>query len=216
VIIPVFNGQAYLGEALRSVLSQGAEGLEIVVVDDGSTDGTQDVVHSFVGEPVRFVRQDRQGVAAARNRGVALAKGELIAFLDADDVWLPGKLEAQMESLGRGEGEMIFSHIEEFVSPDCAGDPGFSGKARGELTGACAPTLLMRKTDFARVGKFDSACGVGEFIDWHARALDAGLRPFTLPRILARRRVHRANTTRGAAGYAATLKRILDRRRAAS
>jgi glycosyltransferase involved in cell wall biosynthesis len=216
VIIPVFNGQAYLAEALHSVLDQGVQGLEVIVVDDGSTDGTADVVSALRDPRMRSVRQPRQGAAAARNCGVALAGGHIIAFLDADDLWLPGKLCAQVASLERGDGDMIFSHIDEFVSPDCRGDSGFSGQARGELTGACAPTLLMRKSDFERVGDFDPACGVGEFIDWHARAIDAGLRPFTLPRVLARRRVHRSNTTRGAAGYAMTMKRILDRRRAAS
>lgn len=93
VVIPAFNGELFLLDALRSVLSQTAPPIEIIVVDDGSTDGTRDVVrlvHSTV--PIRYQRQDNQGPSVARNLGVSMACGDWIAFLDADDVWHPENL----------------------------------------------------------------------------------------------------------------------------
>ncbi|MGD0809098.1 MAG: glycosyltransferase family 2 protein [Acidimicrobiales bacterium] len=97
VVIPAYNAERYLGEAVRSVLGQSWRSLECIVVDDGSTDSTPDIVASFTDERLHYHRKQNEGtVSAARNRGVALASGEFIAFLDSDDVWLPSKLEAQM------------------------------------------------------------------------------------------------------------------------
>jgi glycosyltransferase involved in cell wall biosynthesis len=98
VVIPAFNAARYLGEALDSVFGQTLTDLELVVVDDGSTDETPQVVQGY-GSRVRYVRQPNAGVASARNRGVAESSGRYVAFLDADDVWLPGKLERQLEAL---------------------------------------------------------------------------------------------------------------------
>jgi glycosyltransferase involved in cell wall biosynthesis len=95
-IVPVFNGERYLAEALDSVLGQTYRALEVIVVDDGSTDGTPAVVRTF-GARVRCVTQPNAGLAAARNRGLAAATAELVAFLDADDLWLPEKIACQME-----------------------------------------------------------------------------------------------------------------------
>src|SRR5215472_561278 len=95
VIIPAYNHARFLTPAIESVLSQTMEPSEIVVVDDGSTDETSSVLGTF-GRQIRVVRQKNQGVAAARNRGAELATGEYLAFLDADDLWLPRKLEMQL------------------------------------------------------------------------------------------------------------------------
>jgi glycosyltransferase involved in cell wall biosynthesis len=217
VIIPVFNGQAYLGEALKSVLAQDIE-LDILVVDDGSTDKTGDVARAFGGASLRYVRQGQLGLAAARNHGVSLARGNLIAFLDADDVWLANKLRRQIASLERNEGDMIFTYVEEFISPDCAQDIGGSIDVRPRLPGLSASTFLIRRSDFKKVGNFNVDCRMGEFIEWYARAVDVGLRPAILPDIFARRRLHRNNMTRTDLGqrkqYAQAVKKILDRRRA--
>lgn len=97
VIIPAFNAEKFLRETLESALGQTVPPLEVIVVDDGSTDGTVALVERFRGA-VRLLRQANGGVARARNAGAAQAKGEWLAFLDADDVWLPGKLERQMAS----------------------------------------------------------------------------------------------------------------------
>jgi glycosyltransferase involved in cell wall biosynthesis len=96
VVIAVLNGERFIGEALESVLDQTFQDFEIVVVDDGSTDGTADVVRQYRGS-ISYLHQDNQGVGQARNRGVSEAKGEWIAFLDADDVWYRNKLSVQIE-----------------------------------------------------------------------------------------------------------------------
>jgi len=95
VVIPAYNAERYIGETLESVLAQTYRDFEVVVVDDGSTDGTREIVRGY-GEPVRLVEQPNSGPAAARNRGVREARGEFIAFIDADDLWLPEKLALQV------------------------------------------------------------------------------------------------------------------------
>jgi glycosyltransferase involved in cell wall biosynthesis len=102
VVIPVFNGAGFLAEAILSALSQSHRPIECIVVDDGSTDATPEAVREF-GRDVTYLRQQRAGVSVARNRGTALARGHLIAFLDHDDAWLPGKLERQLDLLERTE-----------------------------------------------------------------------------------------------------------------
>src|SRR3954452_10452644 len=95
VVIPVWNCEAYVGEAVASVLAQGRGPLQIVLVDDGSTDDSVEAARR-AGAQIEVVRQENGGIGAARNAGVARARGELLAFLDSDDRWTPGKLAAQM------------------------------------------------------------------------------------------------------------------------
>ena len=97
VIIPVHNGAPYIREAIESVMSQALPAAEIIVVDDGSTDETSGILSAM--ENVRYVRQEKSGQAIARNRGFAESTGDLIAFLDADDVWMPEKLALQVAAL---------------------------------------------------------------------------------------------------------------------
>jgi glycosyltransferase involved in cell wall biosynthesis len=101
VILPSFNRAAFLGEAIDSVLAQTHEEFELLVIDDGSTDGTGELVRQRYGGDarVRYQRQDNAGVSAARNRGITLSRGELIAFIDSDDIWQPWKLEVQLRCL---------------------------------------------------------------------------------------------------------------------
>src|SRR3954451_20640475 len=98
VIVPVYNGAAFLADALVSILSQSLRPQQIIVVDDGSTDGSSDVAHQFE-KYVTLLQQPNLGASAARNRGVKRASGSHIAFLDADDVWVPDCLATQLECL---------------------------------------------------------------------------------------------------------------------
>src|SRR5262245_57539497 len=103
VVIPVFNGEQYIADTLRSVISLGVKRLEIIVVDDGSTDGSGKVAAQF-GELVRVVRQANAGPAAARNHGLRLAQAEIVGLLDADDRWTPAVLTAALDLMAADAG----------------------------------------------------------------------------------------------------------------
>jgi len=214
VIIPVYNGEKYLAEAIESVLAQTLPPLEIIVVDDGSTDASADIARGF-GDPVRVESQPHGGIAPARNRGVALARGELIAFLDADDVWGVDKLAVQVAELEINvDAKMVFGLVEQFVSPEVSIRVRFPDHP---IPGIFAGALLIRRVDFYRVGEFAAEWKVGEFIDWYARAVELGLRSVVLPQVVLRRRIHRANQTALDPGmksdYPRLIKNALDRRR---
>jgi glycosyltransferase involved in cell wall biosynthesis len=99
IIIPTYNRAEYLEEAIRSVLTQTFRDFEIIVVDDGSTDNTPDVIKKFSSREIKYIFQENRGAGAARNAGVLGSSGRLVAFLDADDIWLPFKLETQIQAL---------------------------------------------------------------------------------------------------------------------
>ncbi|MGE0487971.1 MAG: glycosyltransferase family A protein [Vulcanimicrobiota bacterium] len=212
VILPVHNGERYLAEALSSLLAQSHRPDDIWVIDDGSTDGTAQVAAQF---PVHYHCQSQSGAAAARNRGLELSHHPLVAFLDADDLWLPDKLELQLSSLGP-EVELVFTLVEEFLSPEL--DPNHPYLVRTEpMPGKLPSTLLARRRLFERVGPFATGWKVGEFIDWYARAQEAGATVTMVDQVLVRRRIHRTNQgiTEGDArqDFARILGGVLRRRR---
>ena len=118
VIIPVFNGEKYLGEAIESVIAQTYRFVETIVIDDGSTDNSASVARRF-GESVKYFHQTNQGTGAARNRGASLSGGDFLAFLDQDDLWLPDKLYRQMQVFAAvPDLDIVFGHLRQFHSPD--------------------------------------------------------------------------------------------------
>jgi len=221
VVIPVFNGARYLAEAIRSVLGQTEPPGEILVVDDGSTDASAEVARSF-GLAVDCITQSHAGLSSALNRGIERARGSLLAFLDADDLWLERKLCLQLDALAADEAfEAVLAHVEQFVSPEL--DPGVvPGIPPGGrwMPGWVLGSMLIRTEAFHRVGAFDLRWRVGSFVDWYLRAQDAGLRATMLTDVLLRRRLHTDNLgirERGSRGdYARILKHALDRRRQAA
>jgi glycosyltransferase involved in cell wall biosynthesis len=220
VITPVYNARRYLGEAIDSVLRQTYKPVELIVVDDASDDGSADVARSY-GTAVRYAYQPRRGGGAARNRGVELARGEFLAFLDADDRFLPDKLDSQVRTLGNdGDLDMVFGHVREFLSPELSPDVGARVRAPApHPMPFTSPTLmLIRRKSFDQVGRFSTELRVGETVDWYARAVDCGLRGLILPEVLLERRLHAQNNgLREQAArhqYARVLKASLDRRRA--
>lgn len=110
MIIPVHNGERYVRDAIDSVLGQTYRPIECIVVDDGSTDGTPEIVATF-GTKVDYIRQENLGVAHARNRGADVARGDVLAFLDADDLWLPAKAEKQMALLEESGVALVYSGL---------------------------------------------------------------------------------------------------------
>ena len=219
VIVPLFNGARYIREALRSIQEQAYSPLEIIVVDDGSTDeGPAVVAAEFPG--VRCLHQAHAGLSAARNAGLANAEGGWIGFLDADDLWAPEKIKTQTAWLtSKPEMEAVFGHIRQFYSPE---DSGYLRQTyrytREILPGIHPDTILISAAAVRRIGSFNSDVAMGEFLDWFARAQEAGLVFSLLPDVLAFRRVHAANMSitrqkEAAPGYAKVLKAALDRRR---
>jgi len=110
VILPVYNREQSVARAIRSVLAQTCTPLELIVIDDGSTDGTRDVLDSF-GSEITVLEQPHAGAYAARNRGLRRAQGELIAFIDSDDAWLPDRLASQMPLMERPEVGLVFGDV---------------------------------------------------------------------------------------------------------
>ena len=215
VIVPAHNAAPYLAEAIESIQAQAYGNLDIVVIDDGSTDATAEIA---AVDGVRLRSQPQRGAGAARNAGLALARGEFIAFLDADDLWTAGRLGLQLSALAsRPHVDLVFGRVEQFVSPeiDAAGARVYCppGSSPAYLVGC----LLARASAFERVGGFREDLRVGEFVDWCARAEELGLRSHMLEETVLRRRIHSTNlglTRRDAAGdYAVVLKAALDRRR---
>ena len=218
VIIPVYNSQEYLAAAIDSVVAQSYSHLEIIVVDDGSTDGGAQVAQSY--SQVRYEHQLHSGQAAARNRGVALSRGHYIAFLDADDLWVEDKLVKQMDVFTAcPDMDMVLGHAIEFgATPPSPSEPGRHQVAPRAQPCHLPGALLITRTAFDRVGPFATEWRVGEVVDWYARATEAALNIVVLPDLVLKRRIHDENLGRreqaAQTDYVRVLKRALDRRRA--
>lgn len=197
-IVPVWNGERYLREALDSILAQTRPPDEIVVVDDGSTDGSAEIIRSC-GSRVRCVFQPNAGAAAARNRGVAAARGELLCFLDQDDRWVPRKLEWQMHELEKWpQADVCIGKVELFWVPEMAGEGDrYREHARGyRVHGYTTPAMLVRRAAFERVGYFNPELTFADATDWFLRAIDLGLGIAVLPAVVLHHRMHPDNLTR--------------------
>ncbi len=199
-IIAVYNGEKYIAEAIDSILKQTLPALEVIVVDDGSTDATSDVVQTY-GEPVKYVHQRNAGQSAARNRGVRMARGDYIAFLDADDLVHPKKLERQLPELeNNADLAMCDAYVLNFWSDDVPEDQRPRDAAQS-VTHADHPwpnhisTWLVRRDAFELVGEFEEGRMLGEDSAWHDRFHQCGLQSRTLNTVLARWRLHGQNIT---------------------
>jgi glycosyltransferase involved in cell wall biosynthesis len=197
-VVPVHNGERFLAEALDSVFGQTHRPIEVLVADDGSTDGTPAVVAAY-GTRVRYVRQDNAGPAAARNLGLGIARGEFVGFLDADDRWPPGKLARQLERfVARPELGVSATHVQNFWMAEVADEAARLKRSRhaGPVPGYVASTLLVRRSLFTTVGRFNPELGHGEVLDWLLRAGRCGVMIELLPDVLLERRLHRSNRSR--------------------
>jgi glycosyltransferase involved in cell wall biosynthesis len=192
-IIAVKDGERHLGEAIESVVSQSHPPLEVIVVDGDSKDRSAEIARSF--DLVRLIEQDGLGLSGAWNQGLEASSGGLIAFLDSDDVWLPGKLEAQVELLGRRPELAGCLGLSKFVvEPGSAPPPGFrTNLLQGEHPGPMPGTLLVRREVFDRIGDFDPEYAICMDVDWFARVKDAGLELATIPRLFLEKRFHSRN-----------------------
>jgi glycosyltransferase involved in cell wall biosynthesis len=212
VVIPAFNARSFIADALDSVLAQTLPPRQVIVVDDGSLDGTADVVRRYAPR-VTLLRQDNAGNAAARNRGVEAADGMRLAFLDADDTWCAAdKLEHQSAALDTDPSlDMVFGLMVQYDERVAT--------LREPQPAPVAGTMLIRRKSFDRVGPFRETLRLGVFIEWYARARDDGLAELLLPEVVLRRRIHGGNASirerPRRAVYASILKESIDRRRRA-
>ncbi|NOY22197.1 MAG: glycosyltransferase family 2 protein [Acidobacteria bacterium] len=218
VIIPVFNGARYIRETVQSVLEQSLKPDEIIIVDDGSTDETPKILANLAKTGIITIRQNNMGPGSARNRGIEASTGSLIAFLDADDLWLPEKLAEQKRILSeRPEIAYVLCCLEEFYSAELAKQLVNRTILRPDTqTGVLPTTALFRKSVFQEVGLFNPVWRTGEFMDWMMRANEAGITSYKMEQVLVQRRVHDQNLGRSAAvrgDYHRILKAALDRKR---
>ncbi|MEW6206967.1 MAG: glycosyltransferase family A protein [Acidobacteriota bacterium] len=217
VIIPVYNGERYLAAALGSVTDQDYEPVEIIVIDDGSTDQTAAVARSL--EKARYIYQPNQGHAVAKNAGIAAARGEFLTFLDADDVWMKGKLTAQIGFMIE-HPEVGYTIVREkiFLEPGAAPPPGrMQNLFEGDHPAYVPSALAARRSVFDQIGGFDPRFTSGNDTDWFFRASEAGLRMAIIEEVLLLRRFHHSNQTRDLQLVKTDMMRILkasiDRRR---
>jgi glycosyltransferase involved in cell wall biosynthesis len=194
VVIPVFDGARYLDATLDSVFAQTHRPIEVIVVDDGSTDDTPAVLARRPEAPPELVviRQANAGAAAARNAGIALARGDFIALQDADDLWVPDKLAHQLAHLAaHPEHGYVAALVQSFLEPGVARPAWVTDAQLAEPRVGGVGNLLVRADVMRRVGPF-SADDPTDF-DWSKRAQDLGVTAGVVPEALLLRRVHDAN-----------------------
>ncbi|MBF0522003.1 MAG: glycosyltransferase family 2 protein [Candidatus Omnitrophica bacterium] len=189
VIVPVYNGEKYLAEAIDSILCQTYLSFEIIVVDDGSTDDTAKVAKQFPS--VRYFNQGHLGQGVARNRAVREAKGNYFAFLDADDLWVKEKLALQMDYLtSHLEIDLVFGHVKQFYSAELkkAAPP-----ANEILPGIIPSSMVIRREAFFKAGWFEETKKLTDFATWYAYSVEVGLKAFVLKDVVTFRRIHKTN-----------------------
>lgn len=217
VVIPNHDYARYVGQAIESVLAQTYAPVEAIVVDNGSTDGSLAVLRAYEGR-CRIVAQDDRGQSAARNRGIAESRGEMVAFLDADDVWMPRKLELQMERFAaddsvalvycsllvadadlRPTGEIVHAGVRGDALAEFARWPGRAIVAGGEST------AVVRRAALERVGTFETSLSISGGWDlWRRIATYYRIDVVAEPLVVNRR--HGANLTRRLAAYEADVR----------
>ncbi len=193
VIIPVYNAEKYVGEAIESVLSQTIQPMEIILIDDGSTDSSAEKVNEYTPD-VELIRQENKGIGGARNTGIKNAKGDIIAFLDSDDLWPEDHLEVLLSALQGDENLAIVSgHVEQFLNDENEELSSRIPEGQEVMPGYVAGASLIKRKVFDDVGLFDETLTLAEYIDWFSRVKDAGYSFKLIDNIVLRRRVHGSN-----------------------
>jgi glycosyltransferase involved in cell wall biosynthesis len=215
VVIPLYNAAAYVEEAIESVLAQTHPEIELIVVDDGSTDGGGDVARRCAPD-ARVLTIENSGEGAARNTGAAEATGEYLSFLDSDDHWVPAKTEKQLAALA-GDVDIVFGAQRPFRSPELAEGDHMYANEGAVLPATIFGTMLLRRETFTRVGQFSPTLRMGSFMDWLSRARELELRELMLTDVVLHRRLRPDSLSQQmrvhAGDYARVLKQALDRRR---
>lgn len=196
VIVAVYNGEDYLAQALDSVLKQSFQDIEILIVDDGSTDNTAAVAKPYTERSnVQYIFQKNRGQGAALNTGASIAKGEFLSFIDYDDIWVFNKLQLQLKAFAENPAlDAVFGYQKSFAENSAAEKLTF---LREPIPGYSAGTLLIRTSSFFKVGFFNTEISKGYFMPWYDRLNMLGLKKTLLPDLLYHRRVHGKNISIG-------------------
>jgi hypothetical protein len=215
-IVPVYNGAAFLHEAIQNIIGQDYPSLEIIVVDDGSTDEIDRAVASLQTE-VRFFKQENAGAAAARNRGIRDASGELIAFLDVDDLWPKHNLRTLVDFLLQHPGiDVVHGHGQLMELDAVTGEYEYVGNPAESFPFYIGAALFRRRA-FETVGLFDTELRFAEDTDWFNRALELAIGLERLPQVSLLVRRHGQNLTHGKSlvelNTLRVFKKVLDRKR---
>lgn len=195
VIVPTYNAQEYIVEAIESILAQSYDPLEIIIIDDGSTDNTEKILIPYL-DRIHYVFQKNAGPAAARNLGIKMACGEFIAFADADDLWPDDKLIHQLEPMlsnikleivvGQQKVQYLDNAQEILHGDELILEPQISQGM---------PVTVARKSTFEKIGYFDESLLYFEDWDWHLRARERALNILALENIVNIHRRHATNMT---------------------
>ena len=217
VILPVYNGERYLGEAIESILTQNYRPIEVIVVNDGSTDNTETIARQYENGII-YVLQKNSGPAAARNKGLSLASGGLIGFLDFDDLWSKNKLSVQLAHLADNPSVEIVLGLTQPLKLQ-TGEEGTSEFEKWHDP-FCALVLgagVFRKSVFDKLGFFDETLHYGEDTDWFMRIREKGISMTIIQEVSLFYRRHESNMTLDSAArnryFIKALKKSLDRRR---
>ena len=214
VIIPVGQIHRFLAESVESVIADCPDSIEIVVVNDGNHESVVIEALGAVAERVSVVHQHRQGAGVGRNAGVRASSGQVLMFLDADDLWLPGRFLAQMKLLHEQPEAIHCGYIEEFLDPTTDWGEVPAPRIR-LLEGPSIITTACLRTVFDRIGPFRHDLETAEYIEWSLRAQRSGTKTVMNPVVWARRRVHAWNRDRTSRSGSADYLRVIREHRTA-
>jgi glycosyltransferase involved in cell wall biosynthesis len=194
VVMPAYEAEEFIGEALDSVFAQDHPSVEVIVVDDGSTDRTAEIAAE---RGARVLKRANGGPAAARNTGIAAARGEFLAVIDADDLWPADRLSCQVAYLrAHPEVGIVLALTEIFLTPGQPPPPHHRSIDPQERVPGHPSTMLARRELFDSIGPYDESLIMSEDLDWLSRATDSGVRLGRIERTMLRYRIHAHNTTR--------------------
>jgi glycosyltransferase involved in cell wall biosynthesis len=216
VIIPLYNTEKYIDQAIQSILQQNYKITQIIVVDDGSTDSGAEIVKKY--PEIELIQQENKGLKRTLNIGLEFATGEIIGFLDADDRWTPNKVEVQLNILHKNPSiDLVFARSKRFKMV-ALGDGTEREEFIDVVKGKSLTNGLYKKQVFDKIGNFNEVHHTHTFIEWFDRAIFHNLNVMDLEDVLYERRIHDSNMgiiykERQREQYLATIKASLDRRR---
>lgn len=191
VIIPTYNQALYIGAAIDSVLKQIPDYCEVIVVDDGSTDDTQEILNNY-HDKIIILQQKNSGIGAARNAGINIAKGKYIGFLDSDDLWSDDHYQSLMDVFkSNPKASLVYGMTEEFI--EASEDKNYL--LRQSTAGFLCGSIFVTKQFIEQVGLFRADLIMGEFIEWISRARALKLIEVGINQLVLKRRIHGKNTT---------------------